>query len=102
MTQLPQPEPQPVTPPAPEPTPEPVQEVVAPPSTQAMALHGFLKIIDPEQKGVGLDRVRPMYPKVGWNVILSHCAELESNGLLSKVRVTNANGKGGHEEYTWQ
>lgn len=87
----------PTNPPAPQPTPQ-----AAAPSADAVKLHNYLQIIDPQQQGVGLDMVRPIYPKIGWNVILAHCAELESANKLSKVFVPGLNGKGGYESYTWQ
>ncbi|GEM_PF-2728097 len=101
MTQ-PAPEPQA----QPEPTsvvqPVPQAQPVATPSVDAVKLHNYLKVIDLDQNGVGLDKTRPIYPKIGWNVILSHCAELESANMLSKRMVAGPNGRGGYDLYTWQ
>ena len=93
---------QPVTPEPPEqPVSEPVVQAVQL-SPEATNLHNYLKMIDPNQEGVGLDKVRPIYPKVGWNVILGHCAELESAKMLTKRFVPGPSGRGGYDLYRWQ
>jgi len=95
-----QPTPQPESPQNPAP---PSQSVPSgSPSTEAVNLHNYLKMVDPAQEGVGLDKVRPIYPKIGWNVILGHCAELETANMLTKRKVSGPNGRGGYELYTWQ
>lgn len=71
-------------------------------SVEASQLHANFKAVDPRRNGVGLDRIRPFYPKVGWSVILTPANELIQAGFLKKRPVMNAKGSVGHELYTWQ
>lgn len=71
-------------------------------SSEAQRLYDYLKLIDPNQSGMGLDKVRPIYTRIGWNVILGHCAELETSNMLSKSFVAGPSGRGGYDLYTWQ
>lgn len=71
-------------------------------SSEATKLHNFLKAVDPDKNGVGLDKVRPLYPKVGWNVVLRHVNELKNAGMVTETGVPNAKGGIGYNLYTWK
>lgn len=80
--------------------PAQVQAPVEP--TDAEKLHANFKAIDPLRNGVGLDKIRPFYPRVGWNKILGWCAELESAGKLAKRVVLNKTGGVAYHLYDWK
>lgn len=71
-------------------------------SAEPQRLYDYFKIVDPEQKGVGLDQVRPIYPAIGWNIILGHCGELEARNMLTKEFIPGPRGRGGFNKYKWQ
>lgn len=75
---------------------------VTDPSQEAVTLHGQFRALDPNGAGVGLDKIRPFYPRVGWHTILSRVAELEAAGMLDKRAVMNPNGTIGYHLYTWK
>lgn len=86
--------------------PLPVQDV--PPSedspvmsAEAAELLANFKAVDPKRTGVGLDRIRPFYPRMAWSVILTPAKELEALGLLKRKSVMNGKGRVGYELYTW-
>lgn len=71
-------------------------------SEEAQTLHTQFKAIDPQQKGVGLDRIALFHPKIGWSVILSWVAELEQRNMLTSKAVMNAKGRVGYRLYAWK
>lgn len=71
-------------------------------STEAQALHNNFKAIDPSQGGVGLDKIRPFYPRVGWNKILGWVGELESQNLIGKTPKFTGKGAIAFYVYTWK
>lgn len=75
---------------------------VTEPTQEAVTLHGQFRALDATQQGVGLDKIRPFYPRVGWGVILSRVAELEAVGMVTKRAVMNSNGTVGYHLYTWK
>jgi hypothetical protein len=71
-------------------------------SAEAAQMLQNFKAIDPNRQGVGLDKIRPFYPRVGWTQILAPVNELESSGLLSKTSVLNDRGAVGYHVYAWK
>lgn len=60
----------------PEPTQEEVDQIAA-----------QLAMIDPERKGVTMNKLRVFYPKLGWGHILARLAALKAAGrATSKLR----------------
>lgn len=71
-------------------------------SEAAATLLSNFKAIDPRQEGVGLDKIRPFYPRVGWSKILAPVAELEAAGKLARRHELNNRGGVAFHVYTWQ
>ena len=62
-------------------------------------LYSRLQALDPEQKGVTLDKLRVFYPKTGWGVILVTLAGLEEDGRVA----SRAQGSPvPFQHYTWR
>jgi len=68
---------------------------------KANDFHAYLKMIDPQQNGVGLDKARAFFGAVGWHEILGHVAWLKATNMLSETPVS---GKFGvkFNVYTWK
>lgn len=95
------PNPSPVQAPAPvpaAPTPAPAPVL----SQEAQTLYGNFKAIDPTNQGVGLDKIRPFYPRIGWGKILAWAAELEAAKLLTKTHKLNGKGGVAYHVYSWK
>lgn len=89
--------------PAPTPAaPTPAAPAVAPLSTEAQTLLNQFTLVDPTKSGVGLDKLRVFYPRVGWDVIFGMVHELEAAGRLTKRAVLNSRGSVGYHVYTWK
>lgn len=69
-------------------------------SKPAQDMIAQFKAIDPTRAGIGLNVIRPFYPRVGWNVILATVNELEKAGILTKSAVINNKGLVGYHKYT--
>jgi hypothetical protein len=65
-------------------------------------LHDVFKLLDPDREGLGLDKVRIVFPTDGWHFILQHVEALITAGRLTKRPVTGKGGVISHEKYTWQ
>jgi hypothetical protein len=101
-----------MTPPNQQPVPRPQNRPAAAPapaagpaatlSTEAQTLYSNFVAVDPTRRGVGLDKIRPFYPRVGWSVILGQVAELEGAGMLTSRNVTNDRGGVAYKVYTWK
>ena len=89
----------PTTPATPAPTPTP--QAPAALSAEAQTLFNQFTLIDPSKSGVGLDKIRVFYPRVGWDVIFARVHELEDAGKLTKRAVLNPKGGVGYHLYTW-
>ncbi len=81
------------------PAPTPAPAALSPEAQQLIA---NFRAIDPTRVGVGLDKIRPFYPKIGWSKILRPAEELESAGLLVKRPVLNDRGGVAYNLYTWK
>lgn len=71
-------------------------------SEEAALMLSNFKAIDPRREGVGLDKIRPFYPRIGWSKILAPVAELERAGKLTKRNQLNQRGGVAFHIYTWQ
>lgn len=74
----------------------------APLSAEAALLLTQFKAVDPNRAGVGLDKIRMFYPRVGWDVIHARVQELEDANLLGHTPVMNQRGSVGYNLYTWK
>lgn len=92
---------QPVQPALNTPQAQPVQASQGP-SQDAQTLLGNFMAIDPTRSGVGMDKIRAFYPKVGWRKILAAADELERAGLLTKRAALNDRGGVSYHVYTWK
>lgn len=101
-TPQPTPTPTPTPTPQPTPTPEPTPDPNAKPLATADELYAFMRAIDPRREGIGLDKVRPLYRKTGWDKILAVVKQLEDSGRVTKRAVLNRQGGTAYEVYTWK
>lgn len=92
MTDNPQTTPQPPAAAAPSPAPAAL-------SPEAQAFVNNLRAVDPRGEGIGLDKLRVFYPRVGWNVILAAANEAISAGLVKKQTVMNGRGGVAYHKY---
>lgn len=84
----------------PDPVPQAKQHEILPENLNR--LHDVFKLFDPQQQGLGLDKVRTIFPKEGWHYILQHVDALVEAGRLTKRPVTGKGGLVSHDTYTWQ
>ena len=82
--------------------PAPQPAAPAPLSNAASLMLSQFRLLDPTRQAVGLDKLRPFYPRIGWNIILATVHELENAKLLTKKGVPNPKGGVGYHVYTWQ
>lgn len=71
-------------------------------SNEAQAMFNQFTLVDPQRQGVGLDKLRVFYPRIGWDVIFAMVNELEAAGRLKKRAVLTPRGTVGYHLYTWQ
>jgi hypothetical protein len=65
-------------------------------------LYDWFKLLDPNQEGVGLDKVRGVFPSDGWHVVLAHINVLLADGRVVKSPVIGQKGVLLFEKYTWK
>lgn len=66
------------------------------------SLHQFMKVMDPGQEGLTLDRFRAIYPKMGWHDLLGRLNQLKEAGKATRKVRTPAGAKQGFDYWTWQ
>ncbi len=80
--------------------PEQNSDVVFTPSAEDKNLmHAHLQTLDPEGKGVTLDKLRTFYPKTGWSPILVTLRALVSEG---RARTAMRGQPVAFEYFIWQ
>lgn len=71
-------------------------------SPEAQTMLNQFTLIDTQRQGIGLDKLRVFYPRIGWDVVFGLLHELEAAGRLKKRAVLNSRGSVGYHVYTWQ
>ena len=69
---------------------------------QPETLLSQFKAVDPARKGVGLDKIRMFYPRVGWDKIHAWVHQLEDAGSLKSQNVMSPKGTVAYKLYTWK
>lgn len=88
---------------APVPSNVPAVQPAAPALSEAAVLMlSQIKMLDPNKQAVGLDKLRPFYPRIGWNIIGATVKELEDAGKLKARNVMSPKGTVAYKVYTWQ
>lgn len=62
-------------------------------------LHTMFSMLDPNREGLGLNMVRNIFPREGWNVVLAHVNRLVEDGRLEKTPVMGRGGVVLYETY---